>query len=188
MLGLPFLETFPFQFGHFFNEALHFLVVIHGLAHAILPCLGDAKLAQFAGMALHQVHRLVQLAVGAMAVGFAALAGTLGKSATKKPLAGGQLGNAGTEVAFGSRGFGADEGLGHILYHILYKIKMESKSKNAIRICSSLEPRLKQQWNQMFWRGKKVGCGIAANRYNRLLPTDSPPIRCRSDSRNIMQR
>src|ERR1035437_247558 len=89
MLGLPFLETFPFQFGHFFNEVLHLLVVTNGLAHALAPRLGDTNLAQLAGMTLHQVHRLVQFAVGAMTVGFAALAGTFGKSAAKKPLAGG---------------------------------------------------------------------------------------------------
>src|SRR5712691_9808384 len=112
-------------------------------------------------MTLHQVHGLVLLAVGAMAVGFAALAGTFGERAAKKPLPGGQLGNAGTEAAFGSREFDAVEGLGHVLYYILYKIKMESKSKNTMRICSSLEPRLKQQWNQMFWPTKELGCGIA---------------------------
>src|SRR5450759_4279923 len=113
-------------------------------------------------MTLHQVHRLVQLALGAMAVGFAALAGTIGESATKKPLAGGQLGNAGTEVAFGRRKFGADEGLNHILYHTLYKIRMESKRKNAIRICPSLGSGLKHQWNQMIWSARELGCGIAA--------------------------
>src|SRR6266542_5305637 len=98
-LGLPVLETFPFQFRHLFDQALHLLVVTNGLADAILPCLGDAKLAQFAGMTLHQIHRLVQFAGGAMAVGFAALAGAIGKSTAKKPLAGGQLGNARAEVA-----------------------------------------------------------------------------------------
>src|SRR5450755_72717 len=107
-------------------------------------------------MTLHQVHRLVQLALGAMAVGFAALAGALGKSATKEPLAGGQLGNAGTEVTFGSREFGADEGLGHVLYHILYKTGIKSKSKNTIRICSSLGSGLKHQWNQMIWSARKL--------------------------------
>src|SRR6266567_965333 len=150
MSGLPFLETFPFQFGHFFHQALHLLVVTNGLAHAILPCLGDAKLAQFAGMALHQVHRLVQLTFGAMAVGFAALAGAIGESTAKKPLAGGQLGNARAEVALSGGEFGADQRLGHSLYHILYKTAEESNSKNAIRICSLIEPSLKQQWNQMF--------------------------------------
>src|SRR5450759_4224745 len=97
-----------------------------------------------------------------MAVGFAALAGTFRKSAAKKPLAGSQLGNAGPEVAFGGREFDADEGLDHVLYHILYKIVVESKSKNAIRICSSLGSGLKHQWNQMIWRAKELGCGIAA--------------------------
>ena len=29
-LGLPFQETFPFQFGDYFNEALHLLVVFDG--------------------------------------------------------------------------------------------------------------------------------------------------------------
>src|ERR1039458_2273863 len=112
-------------------------------------------------MTLHQVHRLVQLALGATAVGFAALAGTFRKSAPKKPLAGGQLGNAGPEVAFGGREFGADEGFGHILYHILYKIGTKSKSKNAIRICSSLGSGLNHLSNQTIWRAKKFGCGIA---------------------------
>src|ERR1035437_5279867 len=97
-----------------------------------------------------------------MAVGFAALAGTFRKSAPMEPLAGGQLGNAGAEVALGGREFGADEGYGHVLYHILYKIGMESKSKNAIGICASLASGLKHQWNQMIWRAKELGCGIAA--------------------------
>src|ERR1035438_6741720 len=61
MLGLPVLETLPFQFGDFLNEALHLLVVDNRLAHSLAPRLGDANLAQFAGMTLHQVHRLVQL-------------------------------------------------------------------------------------------------------------------------------
>src|ERR1039458_715430 len=112
-------------------------------------------------MTLHQVHRLVQLALGATAVGFAALAGTFRKSAPKKPLAGGRLGNAGPEVAFGGREFGADERLGHVLYYTLYKIRKESKSKNTIRICSSLASGLKHQSNQMSWLAKELGCGIA---------------------------
>src|ERR1039457_821021 len=126
-------------------------------------------------MTLHQVHRLVQLALGATAVGFAALAGTFRKIATKKPLAGGQLGNAGPEVAFGGREVGADEGLGHILYHILYKIGLESKSKNAIRICSSLASGLKHQWNQMIWRAKELGCGIAAIGAQKLCRFSTHP-------------
>ena len=45
MLGLPFPETFPFQFGHFLNEAPHLLVVRNALAYSLAPCLGDANLA-----------------------------------------------------------------------------------------------------------------------------------------------
>src|SRR5438132_13551762 len=47
----------------------------------------------------------------------------------------------------------------------LYKTRRESKRKNTIRICSSLESRLKQQWDQMFWPAKKLGCGIAEEQY-----------------------
>jgi hypothetical protein len=96
-----------------------------------------------------------------MTVGFAALAGTVGERASKNPLAGGELGNAGTEVAFGRREFGADQGFGHVLYHILYKTRTKSKQQNTMRICSSLESGIKHQWNQMIWLAKELGCGIA---------------------------
>ncbi|PYT29676.1 MAG: hypothetical protein DMG57_10825 [Acidobacteria bacterium] len=38
------------------------------------------------------------------------------------------MGNAGAEAAFGSREFGANEGLGHILYH---NIIQDKKGKQA---------------------------------------------------------
>src|SRR5712692_11253630 len=66
MSGPPLLETVPFQFGNLFDEALHLLVVRNGLAHSLLPGFGDANLAQFAGMALHQVHRAMGFTGGAM--------------------------------------------------------------------------------------------------------------------------
>src|ERR1039458_2074960 len=130
--GLPLLQASPFQFGNFLNETLHFLVVRNGLTHTLAPDLGDANLAQHAGMTLHQVDGLVQLAVGAMAVavGLAALAGTLGESAAKQPLAGGQLGNAGTEAAFGSGEFGAVEWLGHNLYQYNIQDIDEKQARN----------------------------------------------------------
>ena len=78
----------------------------------------------------------MQLAVGTMAVGFAALAGAIGQSAAQKPLARGDLSDAGAEVALGRREFGTNDGLDPILYKILYKIEMESKGENTIRICS----------------------------------------------------
>ena len=68
-------------------------------------------------MALDQVQRPVPFAFGAMAVGFAALARTLRQRAAKKPLTRGQLGNPGTEAAFGGGEFGAARGVGHVLYH-----------------------------------------------------------------------
>src|SRR5271165_1523681 len=43
--GLPQLETLPFQFGHFLDEALHLLVVGNRLTHSLAPGLGDANLA-----------------------------------------------------------------------------------------------------------------------------------------------
>src|SRR5450759_1570810 len=45
MLGLLFLETLPFQFRHFLNEAMHLLVVHNSLAHSLAPWLGNANLA-----------------------------------------------------------------------------------------------------------------------------------------------
>src|ERR1035437_9636977 len=166
MLGLPFLETAPFQFGNLFDETLHLLVVTDGLAHALLPRFGDANLAQFAGTTLHQVHRPMLLAVGAMAVGFAALAGAIGQSAAKKPLAGGELGNAGAETALRSGEFGADEGLGHVLCYISYKIRTESKGKNTIRICCSGNQCKNNSGIRCFSRPKILVCGIAGDALN----------------------
>ena len=163
MLGLPFLETTPFQFGNLFDEPLHLLVITHGLAHSILPRFGHANLAQFAGMTLHQVHRPMGLAGGAMTVGFAALTGAIRERTAKKPLAGGELGNTGAETALRSGEFGADEWLGHVLYYTLYKIRTESKNKSTMRICSSSSPSLKQQWNQTFRPAKEPGL---RNRWN----------------------
>src|SRR5580658_9499224 len=128
--GLLLLEAFPFQFGNFLNEALHLLVVGNGLTDSLAPRLGYANLAQLAGMTLHQVHRLVQLALRAMAVGLTALAGTLREGAAKQPLPGGQLGNMGAEVALRSRELGAVEKLSHILYiEIIQDIDKKQEQK-----------------------------------------------------------
>jgi hypothetical protein len=141
--GLPLLQASPFQFGNFLNEALHFLVVRNSSTHSLAPGLGNANLAQLARMTLNQVHGLVQLAVGAMAlaVGLAALAGTLGDGAAQQPLSGGQLGNAGPEAALGSREFGAFEGLGHILY--LYIIQDTNEKQAQNRNANLLSPQAK---------------------------------------------
>src|ERR1039457_6607993 len=107
MLGLPFLEAAPFPLRILSDETLHLLLIANGLAHTLLPRFGDANLAQFAGTTLHQVHRPMLLAVGAMTVGLAALAGAIGQSTAKQPLAGGELGDAGAETALRSGEFGA---------------------------------------------------------------------------------
>jgi hypothetical protein len=107
--------------GNFFDQALHLLVIVDRLANPLLPRLGDANLAQFASLTLNQVEGVVGFSLGAMAIWFAALAQACGQSAAQKPMAGGQLGNAGAEVALGGGESGADEGVGHILY--LYNIQ-----------------------------------------------------------------
>jgi len=86
-LGLPFLEPFPFQFGDFFEEALQLPVVADGVAHPVLPSLRDANLAQLAVVTLQQIDGRMRFAVGAVAVGFAALAGAIRQRSAKQPLA-----------------------------------------------------------------------------------------------------
>ena len=73
-------------------------------------------MAYLAGMALYEIERLVSFAVDAMAIRFAALAGTLRKGTAQEPFAGSQLRDVGTETAFGSGEFGAAERGGHVLY------------------------------------------------------------------------
>ena len=46
--------------GNFFDEALHLLIDFDGLALPLLPGLGEAVLAQFTVMALHQINGRVQ--------------------------------------------------------------------------------------------------------------------------------
>ena len=67
-------------------------------------------------MTLHKVKRPMPFAADAMTIGFAAFTGTLRKRSAQKPPAGGELGNAGTETAFGSGEFGAMKMAIHVLY------------------------------------------------------------------------
>lgn len=140
MLALPFLEASPFQFGDLVDETLHFLVVGNGLADVGLPELWDAALAEFAGVALDEVEGGMAVALGAMTVGFAALAGAVGERAAEKPMGGGELGDAGAEGALGGGEAGAEEGAGHVLYLLLYKTEGGKQEENAMRKCS-LEPK-----------------------------------------------
>jgi hypothetical protein len=119
-LTFPSLEPLPLQLGNFFDQFLHPVIVVDGLANALLPGAGDANLAKLPVLTLHQVQGLMQLASGATAIRFAASAGTFRERAAEEPLAGGELGNPGTEVALGGREFGAVESVSHFLY--LYNI------------------------------------------------------------------
>src|SRR5271169_6764790 len=92
-------------------------------------------------MALHQVNRSMAFAGGAMTVGFAALAGAIGESTAKKPLAGGQLSNAGAKVALDRREFGADQGFGHILYLVSYIIQDQNGKQGQKRNTNLLVDR-----------------------------------------------
>ena len=100
-------------------------------------------------------------AAGTMAIGFAALAGALRDSATQKPYAGCELGDAATETTLNDGEFGAIERRRQFLVVILFKIGPQIKSQNPMRICSGVTYPAKQQSNQMFWPCQKIGCGIA---------------------------
>src|SRR5260370_34106659 len=69
-------HALPFEFGDFFDEALQLLVIVHRLPDAGFPRLGDAELSRFTVVALNQIQRGVQCAVGAVAGGLATLATT----------------------------------------------------------------------------------------------------------------
>ena len=113
---LPLLEAFPFPFGNFLEQLLHGAIVADGLPDAFLPILGNTELAGLSVLALHQVNRVMQLATGAMAGGFAALAGTLGESAAENPVARSELGDTGAEVPLDGGELGAAGGFAHVLY------------------------------------------------------------------------
>src|SRR4030095_3498987 len=96
-------HALPFEFGDFFDEALQLLVIVHRLPDAGFPRLGDAELSRFSIVALDQIQRSVQFAVGAVAGGLATLATTNGQGSAKQPVVVRQLGESGTEVPFGRR-------------------------------------------------------------------------------------
>ncbi len=45
--AFPFLEALPLQFGDFLDQLLQGVIVVDGLADALLPRLGDTQLAEF---------------------------------------------------------------------------------------------------------------------------------------------
>jgi hypothetical protein len=98
---LVFADAFPFEFGDFFDEALHFLVIVHRLADAVFPGFGDADLPRFAIMTLNQIQRGVQFTAGAAAVWLAASAGTDRQGSAQEPAIVGESSEPGTETALG---------------------------------------------------------------------------------------
>jgi hypothetical protein len=98
---LVFADAFPLEFGDFFDEALHFLVIVHRLADAVFPGSGDADLPRFAIMTLNQIQRGVQFAAGAAAVWLATTAGTDRQGTAEEPVIVGELSEPGTETALG---------------------------------------------------------------------------------------
>src|SRR5258708_14728640 len=100
-LSFLFLKSFPFQLGNFLKQFLHQAIVVNGLANAWLPGFGDTDLAKLPRLALHQVQRLMQFPSDTTAIRLATSARTFRESAPQKPLNGGKLCKAGTEVALG---------------------------------------------------------------------------------------
>ena len=165
-LGLPVLETFPFQLGNFTEEAQYFLVLGDCLANRALQRLGNAQLACLAVMALHKIQGRVAFAVGTMAIWLATLAGALGERTAQEPLAGSELRNARAETAFGSGEFGTTEGTAHVLYAYYIRFAKKARAKTQCeyaRASPQGQTSSKQQSFQIFWQAREFGYGIAAD-------------------------
>ena len=159
--ALPLLEAFPFQFGNFLDQLLHNAIVADGLPDAFLPILGNTDLAGFSLLALHEINRAMQLATGAMAGGFAALAGTLGESAAENPAARSELGDSGAEVPLDGGELGAAGGFAHFLYNYYIQEERAKASPNNNANLLRLSAKHKHTGNQMFPRSITGRCGIA---------------------------
>jgi len=81
-------------------------------------------------LALHQVQRLMQFPTGTTAIRLATSARTFRESATKKPLTGGKLRNAGTEVALDGGELGAAVQRGA---HNLYIVYIQDTKKSQVQ-------------------------------------------------------
>jgi hypothetical protein len=99
------------------------------LANALLPGFWDTDLAKLPGLALHQVQRLVQFPSGATAICLATGARTFRERATKKPLTGGKLRNAGTEIALDGGEFATVQRVAHTLYMLYIQDKKKSQAQ-----------------------------------------------------------
>ena len=103
----------------------------------------------------------MQFPSSATAIRLATGARAFRESATKKPLTGGKLRNAGTEVALDGGEFGTAQESLMPYTHYIYKIQRKVKSKNTMRICSLSVPPLKHEWNQTVWSVNNLRCGTA---------------------------
>jgi hypothetical protein len=133
-------HALPFEFGDFFDEALQFLVIVYRLPDAGLPRLGDAELSWSSIVALDQIQGVVQLAVGAVAGGFATFAATNGQSSAKQPVAESKSGDPGAYVLLGRRE--ADTVHGHLLSEISKIPQMDLKDKlveRSLKCTASVE-------------------------------------------------
>ena len=118
---LVFADALPFHFGDFFDEALHFLVIVHRVADTVYPGFGNADLSRFAVMALNQIQRGVRFAAGATAVGLATFARTDRQGSPQEPAIMGQLSEPGTKTPLGAGQLGA--------IHLKYKYPLRSGVK-----------------------------------------------------------
>ncbi|PYU46340.1 MAG: hypothetical protein DMG53_12170 [Acidobacteria bacterium] len=96
----------------------------------MLPGFWNTDLAKLPRLALHQVQRLMQFPTGTTAIRLATSARTFGESATKKPLTGGKLRNAGTEVALDGGELGAAVQRGA---HNLYIVYIQDTKKSQVQ-------------------------------------------------------
>jgi hypothetical protein len=96
-----------------------------------------------------------------MAVGFAALAGALRERPAQKPLAGGDLRNAGTESTLGGGEFGAAEAGSHVLY-ISYT-RPDDKTRVKTQCEYAQDPPSGQNDHEIRYSGRpeNTGRGIA---------------------------
>ena len=148
------------------NRRCSKLIVLDGLPNTRLPGLRDTGLARLPAVALNQIQGPMEFAFGAMAGGLAALARPLRQSSAKKPAAGNQLRNPGTDLPFGGREGGADKNIAQLLYanNIQENWQQSSPNHNANMLPSPLQRknRVKRRHDQMFLRFKAFGCGIAS--------------------------
>ena len=104
----------------------------------------------------------MQFPSGATAIRLATGARAFRESATKKPLTGGKLCNAGTEVALRGGEFAAVQGVSHLLYLLYVQDNMESQEQIDNANLLLTQHRLKLEWNQMVWSANNLRCGIVA--------------------------